>query len=120
MTLGVVARVRRALYGAGLLPAERLPRPVVSVGNLVLGGAGKTPHVLHIARWLSGSGFRVAILSRGYGRRSRGVVWVSRGDGHVASSRDAATAQPTASSSVCPSGMGPANTRMHGAPRTTE
>jgi tetraacyldisaccharide 4'-kinase len=89
MTLGVVARVRRGLYGAGLLPVERLPRPVVSVGNLVLGGAGKTPHVLHIARWLSGSGFRVAILSRGYGRRSRGVVWVSRGDGRVASSRDA-------------------------------
>jgi tetraacyldisaccharide 4'-kinase len=77
------------LYRAGLLAGERLPRPVVSVGNLVLGGAGKTPHVLHIARWLSGSGFRVAILSRGYGRRSRGVVWVSRGDGRIASAREA-------------------------------
>ena len=89
MTLGAIARVRRALYGSGLLSGERLPRPVVSVGNLVLGGAGKTPHVLHLARWLAGSGRRVAILSRGYGRRSRGVVWASRGDGIVASAREA-------------------------------
>jgi len=88
VTLGVVARARRGLYGAGVLTRERLPRPVVSVGNLVLGGAGKTPHVLYLARWLSGSGRRVAVLSRGYGRRSRGVVWVSRGDGSVADARE--------------------------------
>ena len=88
MTLGIVARARRGLYGAGVLSRERLPRPVVSVGNLVLGGAGKTPHVQHLARWLIGSGRRVAVLSRGYGRRSRGVVWVGRGDGRIADSRE--------------------------------
>lgn len=89
MTLGAIARARRSLYDAGLLSSERLPRPVVSVGNLVLGGAGKTPHVVHLARWLAGSGRRVAILSRGYRRKTRGVVWASRGDGNVASAREA-------------------------------
>jgi tetraacyldisaccharide 4'-kinase len=88
VTLGVVARARRGLYGAGVLTRERLPCPVVSVGNLVLGGAGKTPHVQHLARWLIGSGRRVAVLSRGYGRRSRGVVWVGRGDGRFADARE--------------------------------
>jgi tetraacyldisaccharide 4'-kinase len=89
VTFGAIARARRTLHRAGLLSSERLPRPVVSVGNLVLGGAGKTPHVLHLARWLSGSGRRVAILSRGYGRKSRGVVWVSRGNGNIATALEA-------------------------------
>ncbi len=54
-----------------------LPRPVVSLGNLTVGGTGKTPHVQHLAQWLSGRGIRVAVLSRGYGRATRGVAWAS-------------------------------------------
>ncbi len=83
MILGSAARVRRFLHGAGLLHSARLPRPVVSVGNLAMGGTGKTPHVLHLARWLSEQGRRVGVLSRGYGRTSRGVRWVSYGEGAV-------------------------------------
>jgi tetraacyldisaccharide 4'-kinase len=64
-----VNRLRRALYRRGILSGKRLPRPVISVGNLAAGGAGKTPVVITIARHLSKRGFRVAILTRGYGRR---------------------------------------------------
>ena len=83
MILGAAARALRILSSTGLLPASRLPRPVVSVGNLVMGGAGKTPHVIHMARWLAGQGMRVGVLSRGYGRKSRGVRWVSDGEGPI-------------------------------------
>lgn len=61
--------------------AERLPRPVVSIGNLHWGGGGKTPMVIALARHLATRGARVAILSRGYRRTSRGPLLVSRGDG---------------------------------------
>ena len=61
--------------------SKRLPRPVISVGNLHWGGAGKTPTVAAIARHLKDRGQRVAILSRGYGRREKGVRVVSTGDG---------------------------------------
>ena len=88
MILGAAARARRILSSAGLLPASLLPRPVVSVGNLVMGGAGKTPHVIHLARWLTGQGRRVGILSRGYGRKSRGVRWVSDGEGPIATAAE--------------------------------
>src|SRR5262245_7301957 len=58
----------------------RLSAKVVSVGNLTVGGSGKTPFVAALARELLGRGERVAVLSRGYGRRSRsGFVLVSDG-----------------------------------------
>ena len=77
--LGFANRIRRRLYSRGVIAAERLPRPVISIGNLSGGGSGKTPHVRWIARWLTDRGSKVAILSRGYGRTTRGVVWVSDG-----------------------------------------
>ena len=63
-----INRLRRALYRAGVLKAKRLPRPVISVGNIAIGGSGKTPAVIAVARLLSERGRRVAILTRGYGR----------------------------------------------------
>jgi tetraacyldisaccharide 4'-kinase len=86
--IGPFASARRAMYARGILRAESLPRPVISVGNLAAGGAGKTPHVQFLASWLSGRGVRVAVLSRGYGRRSGGVVWVSRGEGPLVTCAD--------------------------------
>jgi tetraacyldisaccharide 4'-kinase len=61
--------------------ARRLPRPVISIGNLHWGGAGKTPATIAIAAHLRDRGFRVAVLSRGYGSQGDGVRIVSRGDG---------------------------------------
>ena len=73
------ARARR--YAAGRSHVDRLSRPVISVGNLTLGGTGKTPFVELLARRLRFEGWKPAILSRGYGRLSRGVVVVSEGGG---------------------------------------
>ncbi len=61
--------------------AGRLPRPVVSVGNLHWGGAGKTPLTAALAAHLRDRGLRVAILTRGYKSRGRGIRIVSTGDG---------------------------------------
>lgn len=65
-------RVRRALYRAGILRAKRLPHPVISIGNISAGGAGKTPAVIAVARHLAKRGLRVTVLTRGYGRTGVG------------------------------------------------
>lgn len=62
------------------LRPRRTSVPVISVGNIVAGGTGKTPLVVHLARLLARRRADVAIVSRGYGRRSRGTVVVSRGE----------------------------------------
>jgi tetraacyldisaccharide 4'-kinase len=72
---------REAAFARGLLSRGRLPCPVVSVGNLTVGGTGKTPVVECVARWLQEDGFRVAVVSRGYGRRGAPVELVSDGGG---------------------------------------
>jgi tetraacyldisaccharide 4'-kinase len=61
------ARTRNALYDRGWKRVHRAPVPVVSVGNLTLGGTGKTPCVEYVARHYRDLGVQVAILSRGYG-----------------------------------------------------
>jgi len=68
---GLVVWARAALYDRGWLPQRRLPCRVVSVGNLTVGGTGKTPVVIAIVEWLLGRGRRVAVLSRGYRRMNR-------------------------------------------------
>ncbi|HKE83148.1 MAG TPA: tetraacyldisaccharide 4'-kinase [Vicinamibacterales bacterium] len=78
---GRAARLRRSWYTRHPHARRRLGRPVISVGNLVVGGSGKTPVVASLAELLMAHGQRPAILSRGYGRRrqSDGVVVVSDG-----------------------------------------
>jgi tetraacyldisaccharide 4'-kinase len=63
-----VIGVRRFLYLHQVLRPKNLPVPVVVVGNLIAGGAGKTPTVIAVARWLQAEGWTPAIISRGYGR----------------------------------------------------
>jgi tetraacyldisaccharide 4'-kinase len=75
------AAAHRRRAARWLARAERLPVPVWSVGNLHWGGTGKTPVVAAIAAWLHERGVAVAVLSRGYGRRSSGPLVVSDGSG---------------------------------------
>jgi tetraacyldisaccharide 4'-kinase len=64
---GMAVRLRNAAYERGWLRSERMPVPIVSVGNLTAGGTGKTPCVEYVARFYRQLDRRVAILSRGYG-----------------------------------------------------
>lgn len=68
---GLIVRVRPWCYRRGLLTSSRLPCRVVSVGNLTVGGTGKTPMVILLTEWLQAKGQRVAVLSRGYKRMSK-------------------------------------------------
>src|SRR5262245_45503986 len=68
-------------YRLGVLRARRAGIAVVSVGNLAVGGTGKTPLTLWLARQLAATGVRVAILLRGYSGRARNVTVVSVGAG---------------------------------------
>ncbi len=73
-----IIRARNRLYSSALLAQNRLPRPVISVGNMTLGGTGKTPLVIHIAGLLSSLGLDPAILTRGHGRRKPGSLHILR------------------------------------------
>jgi tetraacyldisaccharide 4'-kinase len=76
-------QVRNVLYAHGLMKSLHLGRPVVSVGNLTVGGTGKTPACLWLAKELSDRGLRVGILSRGY-RRKASVPLVLQAQGATA------------------------------------
>jgi tetraacyldisaccharide 4'-kinase len=75
-TFGLLVRTRNELYERGIIPARRLQGPVVSVGNLSIGGSGKTPFVLLLGGLLKARGIQFNVLSRGYRRRSQGVALV--------------------------------------------
>jgi tetraacyldisaccharide 4'-kinase len=76
---GSVVGTRNALYERRILRARRLQGPVVSVGNLSAGGSGKTPFVILLGELLKARGVKFDVLSRGYGRESRGVLLVDPG-----------------------------------------
>lgn len=70
---------RNFFYRVGFFVSQRLPTTVVSVGNLTTGGTGKTPTVIALAELLKAQGYSVGIVSRGYGRTTRGTRAVSNG-----------------------------------------
>jgi len=74
---GAVMAIRSVLYRLGLRHRVRVGVPVVVIGNLTVGGTGKTPLVAWLSTRLAAVGLRVAIVSRGYGGRARGVTRVT-------------------------------------------
>lgn len=72
----LVTRVRNYLYDKKIVKSESFPLPVICVGNLSVGGTGKSPMVAYLVELLS-KDFNVAVLSRGYGRKTKGFIEVS-------------------------------------------
>jgi tetraacyldisaccharide 4'-kinase len=73
---GAGVRTRNALYDRGTLQKAALEGPVISIGNLSVGGAGKTPFVLMLGELLKARGIAFDVLSRGYGRQTEGIALV--------------------------------------------
>ncbi|OPL15750.1 MAG: hypothetical protein AVO39_07270 [delta proteobacterium MLS_D] len=89
-----VVRLRNSCYDKKFLHAQKLPLPVISVGNLTLGGTGKTPAVIMLARLLKERGYRPAVVSRGYGGRNRGAVTVVSDGGRIGATSEEAGDEP--------------------------
>ncbi len=69
----LVTSIRNFIYNIGVIKSRQFNLPIISVGNLVLGGSGKTPTIEYLIRLLS-KNYKIAVLSRGYGRKSNGFI----------------------------------------------
>ena len=75
----LLSGVRTALFRAGVLESSRLPVPVVVVGNIYIGGTGKTPLTIWLVQALQAAGMKPGVISRGFGSSEQGA----RGERHV-------------------------------------
>jgi len=76
---GIIMEIRSLLYNTGLFKQYKFPVPVISIGNISAGGTGKTPFTLMLLDLLKEKYKNIAVVSRGYGRKSRGAILVSDG-----------------------------------------
>ena len=79
MIYGFIMEIRNLLYESGITRSSRFSVPLISVGNLAIGGAGKTPHVEYLIRLLKPY-IDVGTLSRGYNRKTKGFRFVYQQD----------------------------------------
>ncbi len=73
---GLIIRLRNWFYDIGIYKQHKFSTPVISVGNIKVGGTGKTPHTEYLIRLLRNK-YKVAVLSRGYGRNTKGFLYVN-------------------------------------------
>lgn len=78
LVFGALAALRRGAYRAGWLKSERVPAPVIVVGNVIAGGSGKTPLVIALVQHLRSRGMAAGVVSRGYGRAGTGCLEARR------------------------------------------
>ena len=74
-----ITHFRNFFYEIGVFKINQLPCKVISIGNLTVGGTGKTPTVIYMAKLLKNKGYRIGIISRGYKRTTKGTILVSDG-----------------------------------------
>lgn len=74
----MIVMLRNLFFDKSVFKSKKVDAKVVSVGNLTIGGSGKTPFVIYLTNLLKKSGFRPSVLSRGYGRNTKGFLLVSR------------------------------------------
>jgi tetraacyldisaccharide 4'-kinase len=76
----IIIWLRNRFFDTGIFKSKKVGARVISVGNITLGGSGKTPAVIYITTLLKNEGVKVGVLSRGYGRNSKGYLLVSDGN----------------------------------------
>ena len=74
-----IITIRNSFFDNSIFKSERVNAKVISVGNITVGGSGKTPLVIYVVKLLKNSGYHVGVLSRGYRRKSKGYKLVSKG-----------------------------------------
>jgi tetraacyldisaccharide 4'-kinase len=77
----LIIKIRNFFFDRNIFKSKNVNAKVISIGNLTVGGSGKTPAVIAVSNMLKSSGQKVGILSRGYGRKSKGYQLVSGGSG---------------------------------------
>ena len=78
----VIVKLRNYFFDKNILKSQKVGAQIISVGNLTVGGSGKTPMVIYLSNLIKNEGGHVGVLSRGYGRKSRGYILVSH-DGRI-------------------------------------
>ncbi len=77
---GGIIRIRNWFFDKMIFKTQKVDASVIAVGNITVGGSGKTPLVIYLSIMLKSEGKKVGVLSRGYGRKSKGYVLVSKGE----------------------------------------
>ena len=72
----IIIEIRNLLYDIGFYKTVNFEVPIISIGNISIGGTGKTPMVIYLSKLLKKHGINVGIISRGYGRKSKGIIIV--------------------------------------------
>ncbi|NKB81469.1 MAG: tetraacyldisaccharide 4'-kinase [Nitrospirales bacterium] len=99
---GIAVKARLWLYENQWIRSKTLPKPVISIGNLTVGGTGKTPMTIWLAQWLASKGWKVGVLSRGYRRRSRETQLLASNFHNILVEADQAGDEPFLLAQRCP------------------